>query len=60
VITGGTGAFAHDTGRGTAFLTLLPDATPFHVDVVPIAWGQEGRFQLRLAGAPPREAPVVD
>jgi hypothetical protein len=45
VITGGTGAFAHDTGRGTAYVTLMPD-TP------PALRGQLGHFELRLVGAP--------
>jgi hypothetical protein len=42
-ITGGTGAFAHDIGWGTAFLTLTPDTTPALA-------GQHGRFQLNLVG----------
>jgi len=44
-ITGGTGAFAHATGRGTASLVLLPAITPNPLE-------QQGRFDLRLVGTP--------
>jgi hypothetical protein len=45
VITGGTGAFAHATGRGTASLVLLPAET-----TNPLV--RQGRFELRLVGIP--------
>ncbi len=44
-ITGGTGAFAHATGRGTASLVLLPAITPNPLE-------HQGRFDLRLVGIP--------
>jgi hypothetical protein len=45
VITGGTGAFAHATGRGTASLALLPADTTNLL-------AHQGRFDLRLVGIP--------
>jgi hypothetical protein len=45
VITGGTGAFAHATGRGTASLALSPANT-----LNPLV--QQGHFDLGLVGTP--------
>jgi hypothetical protein len=45
VITGGTGAFVHATGRGTATLALVPARSLNLLE-------QQGRFDLRLTGLP--------